>query len=103
MVVGVLYMMAVLVDHPVFTENKLVADFVAIPFMLVGGIFFVLCMLAYIVVSLATPAPADANIKDLVWEHPLAFLKEGEISGVTDPRIMALILLLIMVVLYIVM
>lgn len=103
MVVGVLYMLAVLVDHPVFTENKLVSDFVAIPFMLVGGIFFGLCLLTYIVASLVTPAPAEANTKGLVWEHPLAFLSEGKLSGVTDPRILALILLGIMVILYIVM
>jgi len=103
MAVGIFYMLAVLVKHPVFTENKLVADFVAIPFMLVGGIFFVLCMITYIVVSIATPPPAESNIKGLVWEHPLAFLSEGKVSGVTDPRIMALILLLVMVVLYIIM
>ena len=53
-------------------------------------------------ISLATPAPAEEKIKGLVWEHPLAFLSEGKISGITDPRIMALILLLIMVVLYII-
>lgn len=103
MTVGVIYLLAVLVDIPLLKENKLVADFVAIPFMLVGGIFFVLSMATYIIVSLATPAPAETNIRGLVWESPLAFLKEGRIQGVTDPRIMALILLAIMVVLYIVM
>jgi SSS family solute:Na+ symporter len=101
--VGVIYMLAVLVDHPIFTENEVVTGFVAIPFMLVGGIFFALCLVFYIVVSLATPAPREENLKNLVWEHPLAFLREGRITGVTDPRIMALILLAIMVILYVVM
>lgn len=103
MSVGVVYLLAVLVDIPLFTENKLVTDFVAIPFMLVGGIFFVLCMVTYIGVSLATPAPDEAHVRNLVWDHPLAFLSEGKITGLTDPRIMALILLVIMVILYIVM
>jgi len=100
MAVGVLYMLAVLVEKPIFTENRLVVEFVAIPFMLVGGIFFALCLVLYIIVSLMTPAPREENLKNLVWEHPLAFLREGKISGVTDPRIMALILLVIMVILY---
>ena len=100
MTVGVLYLLAVLVDIPLFTETKWVTDFVAIPFMLVGGIFFALCMVTYVAVSLVTPAPTEANIKNLVWDSPLAFLKEGKITGVTDPRIMALLLLVIMVVLY---
>ncbi len=102
-VVGVLYMTAVLVDDPIFTETQWVADFVAIPFMLVGGIFFALCLATYIITSLATPAPAEANIKGLVWDSPLAFLKEGKIKGITDPRIMALILLILMAFLYYVM
>ncbi|HSP43851.1 MAG TPA: hypothetical protein VLO11_13335, partial [Luteolibacter sp.] len=63
----------------------------------------VLCLVIYIIVSLATPAPGEANLKNLVWDSPLAFLKEGKIQGITDPRIMALILLILMVVLYIVM
>jgi hypothetical protein len=71
--------------------------------MLVGGIFFAFCLVLYIIVSLATPAPGEANLKNLVWDSPLAFLKEGRIEGVTDPRIMALILLIIMVILYVVM
>jgi len=103
MAVGLLYLLAVLVDIPLFTENKMLSDFVAIPFMLVGGIFFALCLIIYIAVSLLTPAPDEAHVKELVWDSPLAFLKEGKIQGITDPRIMALILLIIMVILYIVM
>ena len=98
--VGVVYL---LVDIPIITDEQLIAEKLGLPFMLVGGIFFALCLVLYIIVSLATPAPGEANIKNLVWDHPLAFLKEGKITGITDPRIMALILLAIMVVLYIVM
>ena len=98
--IGVAYL---LVDIPIITDEQLIGGKLGIPFMLVGGMFFVLCLVIYIIVSLMTPAPGEANIKNLVWEHPLAFLKEGRISGITDPRIMALILLAIMVVLYVVM
>lgn len=98
--VGVIYL---LVDIPIITDEQLIAGKLGLPFMLVGGIFFVLCLVIYIIVSLATPAPNEANLKNLVWDSPLAFLKEGKIQGITDPRIMALILLILMVVLYIVM
>lgn len=100
MAVGVVYL---LVDIPIITEEQLIAKKLGLPFMLVGGIFFILCMITYIFVSMATPAPDPARLKNLVWEHPFAFLKEGKISGVTDPRIMALILLGLMLVLYCVM
>jgi len=98
--VGVIYL---LIDIPIITEEQLIAGKLGLPFMLVGGIFFILCLALYIVVSLATPAPNPANLKNLVWDHPLAFLKEGRIQGITDPRIMALLLLALMVILYIIM
>ncbi len=98
--VGVIYL---LVDIPIITSEQLIADKLGIPFMLVGGLFFVMCFVIYVAVSLATPAPAPASLKNLVWEHPLAFLREGRISGITDPRVMALILLALMIYLYTVM
>ncbi len=100
MAIGAVYL---LVDIPIITEEKLIADNLGIPFMLVGGIFFVFCLVIYIVVSFLTPAPDEAHIKNLVWDHPLSFLKEGKIQGITDPRIMALILLILMGFLYYVM
>jgi SSS family solute:Na+ symporter len=97
MAVGVVYL---LVDIPIITDEQLIAGKLGLPFMLVGGIFFALCLVIYIVVSLVTPAPDEASLKNLVWDSPLAFLKEGKIQGITDPRIMALILLVLMIVLY---
>jgi SSS family solute:Na+ symporter len=99
MAIGVAYL---LVDIPIVTETQLITQGMGIPFMLVGGMFFGLCLVTYVGISLATPAPSEANLKNLVWEHPLGFLREGRVSGITDPRMMALLLLLIMVVLYIV-
>ncbi len=42
------------------------------------------------------------SLKDLTLESPLAFLTKGKITGITDPGIMAAILLSIMVVLYVI-
>ena len=95
--VGIVYL---LFDIPIIGTTKIVAETWDLPFMLVGGIFFVGCLVAYILVSLCTAAPSPEKLKDLVWQHPLEFLTSGKIKGITDPRIMALILLVVMIVLY---
>lgn len=64
-----------------------------IPFMLVGPIIAVLCVVIYIVTSLLTPAMDQAAVAKVCWDHPLAFLK-GPVTGVGDPRIVTVILLL---------
>lgn len=100
MAVGVGYL---LIDIPIIGDRQLIAGDMGLPFMFVGGLFFTVCLVVYIAVSLATPAPDEATISNLVWDHPLAFLEEGTIEGITDPRVMAMILLIIMAVLFCVM
>ena len=70
-----------------------------IPFMLVGPIIAVLCIVIYIVTSLLTPAMDKEIVSKVCWDHPLAFLR-GRITGVGDPRIVALILGIAVGVLY---
>jgi SSS family solute:Na+ symporter len=95
--VGIVYLFF---DIPIIGDTRFVADKLDLPFMLVGGIFFAACFLIYIIVSLCTTAPESEQLKDLVWQQPLEFLTSGKIKGVTDPRIMALILLVLMIILY---
>jgi SSS family solute:Na+ symporter len=95
--VGIVYLFF---DIPIIGDTRFVADKLDLPFMLVGGIFFAACFLLYIIVSLCTTAPESEQLKDLVWQQPLEFLTSGKIKGVTDPRIMALILLVLMIILY---
>jgi SSS family solute:Na+ symporter len=95
--VGIVYLFF---DIPIIGNTRFVADKLDLPFMLVGGIFFAACFLLYIIVSLCTTAPKSEQLKDLVWQQPLEFLTSGKIKGVTDPRIMALILLVLMIILY---
>jgi SSS family solute:Na+ symporter len=75
---------------------------IGIPFMLVGPIIAALCIVIFVVVSLLTPAPAADRIKNVCWEHPLAMLR-GRLAGWSDPRLIASVLMVVMVVLYIVM
>lgn len=75
------------------------AQGLGIPFMLVGPIIAVLCVIIYIVTSLMTPAMDPQEVAKVCWDHPLAFLK-GPLAGLSDPRIVTLILLSVVGVLY---
>ncbi len=95
-----------LVDSPRDGFLGLVTDPVqglGLPFMLVGPLLAVLCVVVYVVTSLATPAPPPETVRDVCWSHPLAFLRQGRLTGIGDPRVLGLILLALMVVLYYVM
>ena len=100
LIIGIVYM---IVDIPLIGSRQLVAEVWGLPFMLAGGVIFILCLIVYIIVSLCTTAPDPAALKNLTWEHPLEFLTSGKVKGITDPRVMAGILLAIMVVLYMIM
>lgn len=96
--VGIIYL---LVDIPLVGSKQLVAQGLNIPFMLAGGIFFIFCLIIYIVVSLQTEAPDPKKLKNLTWDHPLQFLAGGRVKQLTDPRVMAGMLFVIMLILYI--
>ena len=70
-----------------------------IPFMLVGPIIAVFCVAIYVITSLMTPPMPAEEVAKVCWDHPLAFLK-GRVTGASDPRIVALILLAVVAVLY---
>jgi SSS family solute:Na+ symporter len=70
-----------------------------IPFMLVGPMIAVLCVLIYIITSLMTPAMDPKEVAKVCWDHPLAFLK-GRLLGASDPRVVTLILLVVVGILY---
>ncbi|MHC4528672.1 MAG: sodium:solute symporter family transporter [Planctomycetota bacterium] len=71
-----------------------------IPFMLVGPILCAMCIVLYVIVSLMTPRPDPAKLEVTCWEHPLQAIRQGKVKRLGDPRIVALILFVMMVVLY---
>ncbi len=101
--IGIVYFIMDLpkVGKAILGAGKATADFsglvtdpvagLGIPFMLVGPILVVFCAVIYIVTSLLTPAMDPEAVSKVCWDHPLAFLN-GRIAGLTDPRIVALIL-----------
>jgi len=70
-----------------------------IPFMLVGPILAAGCVIIYVITSLMTPAMPEEKVREVCWDHPLAFLK-GRFLGASDPRLVTAILLTVVGVLY---
>ncbi len=70
-----------------------------IPFMLMGPILTVACIFIYVITSLSTPAMDKELVAKACWDHPLSFLR-GKITGISDPRIVTLILIATVVILY---
>ena len=97
-VIGFVYLA---IDIPLIGDKQIIAKVVGIPFMQVGFYLFVLSSIVYFAVSLATPAPAKEKTENLCWTRPMDALR-GKMEGtVTDPRVMAAILFIIMAVLYV--
>jgi len=71
-----------------------------IPFMMVGLILVCTCIGIYVTVSLMTPAPTVEELEKMGWEPPLKAITSTRITGITDPRIAAGLLFIMMIILY---
>jgi SSS family solute:Na+ symporter len=91
-----------LLDFPAFGDVKIITEQLRIPYMLQSFLLFVIISFIFVAVSLATPPPRESQIRDLTLESPLAFLTKGKISGLTDPRILSAILMMVMIILYLI-
>ncbi len=88
-----------IVDGMVLNYER-IAQGAGIPFMMMGLFLFAACLFVYIAVSLATPAPTAAELEEMGWQPPLKALTEKKITGAGDPRIVAIALFALMIVLY---
>lgn len=79
----------------------LITTDLGIPFMLQAWWLFVICSVIFVVVSLFTPPPTNGQIEMMCWKHPLKEILFSKLSKVTDPRLIALLLALIMSCIYI--
>jgi SSS family solute:Na+ symporter len=71
-----------------------------IPYMMMGLILLCMCTGVYVITSLLTPAPTDEELERMGWKPPLRDITSTKIVGITDPRVVAGILFVIMIVLY---
>jgi SSS family solute:Na+ symporter len=91
---------AFILDLPVFGTEKIITHKLGIPFMMQAWWMFVICSVIFVIVSLSTPKPAEESIKSLTWEKPSKVLAQGRITSLSDPRLLALGLLILLVILY---
>ena len=91
---------AFLVDLPVVGDTQLISEGLGVSFMMQAWWGFCLCSGIFVVASLSTPAPPVAQVEGLTWETPWRVLAHGPLSGVSDPRVLAGGLLVLMAALY---
>ena len=87
------------IDFPAF-GYQFVTKECGIPFMLQAFLLFVICSVVFVVVSFLTPPPAPEQVAKYCWRNPLAVITERKISGLFDPRILAIVLVMVMVLCY---
>jgi len=86
-------------DFPAF-GIQLVTKQWGVPFMLQAWCLFCVCSTVHVIVSLATPPPAAHRVEKYCWKNPLAVITEKKITGLSDPRILALLLVVLMAACY---
>ncbi|WP_339733362.1 sodium:solute symporter [uncultured Gimesia sp.] len=79
----------------------MITNDLGIPFMLQAWWLFVICSVVFVVVSLLTPPPTADQIEMMCWKNPLKEIVFHKLTGVTDPRLIALLLAGIMSSIYI--
>ena len=89
-----------LFDLPVIGHEKLLTHRLGIPFMMQAWWMFCLCSLIFIIVSLFTPRPDEEQIRSITWESPSQVLGGGRIKNISDHRLWAGGLILVMIFLY---
>ena len=73
-----------------------------LPFMMQAWWLFVICSVIYFAVSYLTPRSAPEVIEKYTWKSPLDVILYGKISRMSDPRVWASVLIMVLVVLYII-
>lgn len=90
-----------LLDFEPVSNYKYITNGLGIPFLMRGWWLFCFSALLFVVISKLTPKPDPKQIAETTWLNPAAVLA-GPIKGITDIRVLAGMLLLLMVILYII-
>jgi len=86
-------------DFPAFGFEMITKQW-GVPFMLQAWWLFVICSVVFVAVSLLTPRPRPSQIEGLCWRNPVAAIAADRLSGLTDPRLLAVLLAVLMILLY---
>jgi SSS family solute:Na+ symporter len=96
----VLGVIAFAIDFEPIWGQRTITDVWGIHFMLKAFYLFSICTVFYFSVSAFTPKTDPGTLNNLTLKRPLAFLTEGKVKSVSDPRILAGILMVLMICLY---
>jgi SSS family solute:Na+ symporter len=96
----VLGVIAFCIDFIPISGHLYLSEGLGIPFMMQAWWLFCLCSAVYFLVSYATPRPDPAVIEKYTWDNPVSIITRGKITGLSDVRVLAGLLLLTLVVLY---
>lgn len=77
-----------------------ITEGLGIPFMMQAWWLFCINVVIYYAVSYMTPKPDPKAIAECTWESPMAVITKGKVKGADDPRILAGLLLVVMIILY---
>lgn len=73
-----------------------------IHFLMQAVFLFIICTANFVVVSLLTPPPSPKAISTLTLEKPISFITKGKLTGYTDPRVLAGLLVVVLAILYLI-
>jgi SSS family solute:Na+ symporter len=88
-------------DFDPISGSKLITDGLGIPFLMQAWWLFVLCVGFYVITSYFQKPRPLAEIQHLVFTRENLNGFRSRLSGIKDPRIWTVILLVIMILLYI--
>ena len=95
-----LAILAFCLDFELIAGQRIITDVMGIHFMMKAFYLFIMCSIFYFTVSAFTAKADKGALELLTLKKPLSFITEGKVSSLTDPRILAAILILMMAVLY---
>jgi len=84
----------------IVADYGVITDGWGIPYMMAGLILLCMCIGVYVITSLVTPAPTAEELEKMGWKSPLHAITSAKFTGITDPRLMAGTLFVVMIVLY---
>ncbi len=82
--------------------QRYVTNTLGIPMMMQAFWLCVICSGIHVTVSLLTPPPPGKKTREIVMDRPWHFITKGKVNGISDPRILSVMLVLLMTVLYII-
>lgn len=71
-----------------------------IHFLMQAVFLFIVCTTNFVIVSFLTPPPPPEKVETLTLEKPMSFITKEKLSGISDPRILSGLLVLVLVILY---